>query len=337
LVVTHDPLLAALVGDELLYLDRVETRFVPLLSDWRGPVGADDGERLARARASIERAVLERAQAEELSALGQTVAEHLREAGYGRRLGWLLGRLGRFLTAPGRVLRDLLAVLAKLPESVAHPRDFGRLSWHALRLTGYSGLPFYGLVAAIFSATFLSIAFAAAELVSPRVIVENLRGDFILALTPPLCGFLFAARSGSALTAWLGGLALRRQTDALRSLGVSIDSYLRVPAFFGSFVGFLLTTFVFGAAMYWSATVTAIGFDVPQAGELLRETGPSFRLQLIEKTLLYGVIVGIIGTHMGLLPKRRSGDVAKSITRTIILCTLAIVISELFFAIDLHG
>ena len=114
---------------------------------------------------------------------------------------------------PGRLLANLGRILWVLPRSVSHLRDFLQLAWRALHLTGYSGLLFYALVAAIFSTTFLSIAFAAASLVAPETVLVNLQGDFILALTTPLAGFFFAARSGSALTAWLGGLALRRQTQ----------------------------------------------------------------------------------------------------------------------------
>ena len=328
-VVTHNPLLAALVGDEVLYLDRAQGTIEPLLDEWSGPVSIDEADALAAAQRSVESALLDKT--DELS---QSTSSDLN---LGRALAAATRKGADVVFAPGRLFAELLRVLAKSPSALRHPRDFFHLWWRTLHLTGFTGLPFFALVAAIFSTTFLSIAFAAAALVSPQIIVENLRGDFILAITPPLCGFLFAARSGSALSAWLGGLSLRRQTDALKSLGVSVDQYLRVPALLGTFFAFLFTIAVFGAAMYFAATVTATGFGVVDASQILRETSPDFRRQLIEKSLLYGIAIGVIGTHIGLLAKRNSQDVARGITRTIIFCTLAVVLSELLFAIDLHG
>lgn len=328
-VVTHNALLAALCGDRLLYLDRRDGSLANLLDDWQGPIDREDDAELEHARCRIEKALLEQ------------IDDPPRFESKQGRLSAIVSakarRVGEAVLAPGKMVKDLLTVFAKLPGSLLNIRDFFRLGWMSLHLTGYSGLLFFILVASIFSATFLSIAFAAADLVSPRTILENLRGNFILALTPALCGFLFAARSGSALTAWLGGLALRRQTDALVSLGVSVDQYLRVPAFFGTFFAFIITACVFGAAMYGSAIVTATGFGITDAAEMLRQTSPSFERQFIQKVLLYGALVGVIGTHMGLLVKRSSHDVAKGITRCIILSTLAIVLSELVFAVDLHA
>ena len=327
IVVTHNPLLTALVADQVLYLDRSDGTIAPLLSDWTGPAGEDDDEALVLKRAQIEAALL--SQDDELPTMPRTGAGSVLRS-FGRRAG-------ARLLAPGRLLWEVARVLLRIPQSIRHTRDFLQLWWMTLRLMGFSGLPFFALVAAIFSATFLSIAFAAAELVSPQLIVENLRGDFILALTPPLCGFLFAARSGSALAAWLGGMSLRRQTDALRSLGVQVDQYLRVPVLLGAFTAFVFTTCVFGAAMFLAAQATALGFGVVNAGQLLTETSASFGQQLIEKTLLYGAVIGAVATHVGLGPKRTSQEVARGITRTIILCTLAVVLSELFFAMELHG
>lgn len=326
-VVTHNPMLTALVADRVLYLDRSNGAIEPLLDEWSGPADPDDGSLPARRRA-VEEALLAK----------QDELPKTPESGLvGPFVKRTVTRAVEAILGPGKLFSELIRVVVRTPASVRHVRDFAQLFWSSLMLTGYSGAPFYALVAAIFATTFLSIAFAAASLVSPQIIMENLRGDFILAMTPPLCGFFFAARSGSALAAWLGGLSLRRQTDALRSLGVSVDQYLRAPVLLGTFFGFLFTTFVFGAAMYAAATVTATGFGVVDASELMRATSDSFRRQLIEKSLLYGVLIGVIGTHVGLLPKRNSQDVARGITRTIIFCTLAVVLSELFFAIDLHG
>ncbi|MBN1947412.1 MAG: ATP-binding cassette domain-containing protein [Bradymonadales bacterium] len=332
IVVTHSPLLAAVVGDRLLFLDRRDGSVTPLIEDWPGPAGSEEDEEvLAARRQMVEQALVARIErgGVEPTAPGDSTPAAIRPGG--------LTRLADAVAAPGRLIANLLATFWSLPASLRHFRDFAQIAWRATRLTGYTGLAFHILVGAILSTTFLSIAFAAASLVSPELILRNLRGDFILALTPPLCGFLFSARSGSALTAWLGGMTLRRQGDALKSLGVPVDQYLRAPAFVGTFLGFLLTTVAFGASMYLAATLTATGFGVAEAGAILAETTSSFERQFLQKSLLYAVVIPAVGTHMGLTVKRTSQDVAQGITRSIIICTLAIVTAELFFAIDLQG
>ncbi len=60
IVVTHDPLLASLVGDEVLYLDKSDGSLSPLLDSWSGPVAGDDYDEMARRRDAIESALLER-------------------------------------------------------------------------------------------------------------------------------------------------------------------------------------------------------------------------------------------------------------------------------------
>ncbi|MCA9562400.1 MAG: ABC transporter ATP-binding protein, partial [Myxococcales bacterium] len=180
IVVTHNPLLTALVADRVVYLNRQDGSLDDLTADWPGPARSDDLEGLISRRDRLERALLE--QTDEIPRLAE------------RRSAWIgraRERATAALAAPGRLLADLVRIIANLPKSLRHPRDFAQLGWYSLKLTGYSGVLFFALVAAIFSATFLSIAFAAAALISPDLVLENLRGDFILAMTPPLCGFLY--------------------------------------------------------------------------------------------------------------------------------------------------
>lgn len=335
IVVTHNPLLAAQVGDRLLYLEQPSGTVEPLIADWSGPAAAGNEMALVAQRDAVERALLERLAGDGEASDGRAPVPSPRSPLWVGNPLAALSAPAKALMAPGRLLLVFARTLVAIPLALRQPADFARVGWRSLRLTGYSGLPFYILVAAIFSATFLSIAFAAAELVSPRLVLENLRGDFILAIAPALCGFLFAARSGSALAAWLGGLALCRQTDALKSLGVSIDEYLRAPSFVGTFFAFLLTTVVFGAAMYWAAVATAIGHGLPDAAQILRQTSPGFERDFLYKTMFYGTSVAIVCTYLGLLVKRTSADVARGITRSIIVSTLLIVVIELTFAAQL--
>jgi phospholipid/cholesterol/gamma-HCH transport system permease protein len=120
-------------------------------------------------------------------------------------------------------------------------------------------------------------------------------------------------------------------------MGISVTCYLRVPAFLGAFLAYLLVTLFFGTAMYVAGWFTAQGFfGISDAREILTLTSSGFERHFFMKTVLYGIFVGLIGVHMGLNPQRSSEDVAHSITHSIIYSTLVIVLTELLFASDLH-
>src|SRR6185312_15991063 len=74
-------------------------------------------------------------------------------------------------------------------------------------------------------------------------------GTYILSLAPPLSAILFAATSGNAINAWLGGMVLGRQILALDGIGVPARRYLWSPAWIALAVSYLGTVAIFIASM----------------------------------------------------------------------------------------
>ena len=145
-------------------------------------------------------------------------------------------------------------------------------------------------------------------------------------------GFLFAARSGSALTAWLGGMVYSRQVDAMKTLNISPDHYLRVPIWLGACLSFVLGSMLFLTAMWGGAACTAhYVFEAEGAFAVLNPfAAESDELaHAIRKIPLYAVMLGAVITSVGLSPKKTSEAVAHGITRAIILGTVVITVAEL--------
>ena len=160
----------------------------------------------------------------------------------------------------------------------------------------------------------------------------------IIALAPPLCGILFAATSGNAMTAWLGGISLTRQSEALRGLGVSPRRYLWGPAWLGLSLSSLLLSAVFvvgmvlGGALYISST----GVDGATAYALvtaqLLDPAASDRRLLARAGLLLGLYaVGIAADAVakGARDKHSAEAVTASMVRSVMASTLWIVALEL--------
>ncbi|MEO1847681.1 MAG: ATP-binding cassette domain-containing protein, partial [Pseudomonadota bacterium] len=55
----------------------------------------------------------------------------------------------------------------------------------------------------------------------PDMVLDHLNGLYIAVFVPAIAAILFAARSGSVVSAWLGVLTFGRKVEALKSLGVN--------------------------------------------------------------------------------------------------------------------
>ncbi len=315
-VVTHDPTLAALTGDRVLLLE--EGRLRPI-ADWteQGPP-AD------------ERQVAERTEAIRKACSGHLSAA--RAKGAHRASGRFSQLFGRLLS-PGDFGLTAWRSFKSLPRAALHFRDFFHVLWRTLSLSGLSGLPFFALVGGILGATFIMIL-VTASILPVEVTLEKVQAVPLTAMTPPLGGFLFAARSGSAVASWLGSMALGRQVDALRSLDISPEEYLQAPVWLGMIAAFLLSVSIFFGAMWLGAYLYCqFLLHVPNAASLLHPfVNEQIRIHSFLKLPLYAFMVATITVHEGLRPKRSSEDVARGITDVIILSTVAVVLSELLFA-----
>jgi len=316
-VVTHDSLLTALVADRVLLL--TDGRLEELIA-W-----PDSPDKLS---ADEERQRLKSLDREVLGRFKPRVGEHTAAPGPLSRLGDALNPL-----AVGDYAREGLRALGSLPGSVRHLGDFVSIFWRSFRLAGLGGVPFFTLIGAILGATFIMIILGA-SILPARITLDKVQAVPLTAITAPLVGFLFAARSGSALASWLGGMTYSRQVDALRTLAISPDKYLRAPVWLGMVLAYALSSVVFFCAMWVGAYVlcrvkVGIGDPLPY----LKPFGNTqITTQALMKIPLYAVVAATVTTHIGLLPKPTSESVARGITRVIIVCSVVVALTELMFA-----
>ncbi len=316
-VVTHDSLLAALVADRVLLLTdgRLEE-----LATWPESPDALSVDEEQRRLKSLEKSVLGR--------FKPRAGERTEVPGLVPRL---LGALNPL--AIGDYAREGLRALTSLPGSARHFRDFASIFWRSFRLAGLGGVPFFTLIGAILGATFIMIILGA-SILPARITLDKVQAVPLTAITAPLVGFLFAARSGSALASWLGGMTYSRQVDALRTLAIGPDKYLRAPVWLGMVLAYALSSVVFFCAMWVGAYVlcrvkVGIGDPLPY----LKPFGNAqITTQALMKIPLYAVVAATVTTRIGLMPKPTSESVARGITRVIIVCSVVVALTELMFA-----
>ncbi|MCK5796031.1 MAG: ATP-binding cassette domain-containing protein [Deltaproteobacteria bacterium] len=331
LVVTHDLDFACGVADRLLLLDPILGALRPLVDDWAGPLADDkDLTRAATRRDTVRAALVEALAAPRRSS--PTRPRH-------RRLATALRRgLGRQLGAfriPG-------AVLLALPTTLRyHLRDVARVFGRTLSAALFRPAPFYAIVAAILGYTVLYvIARAMPEGLRVGRAIELVGGSYILALTPPLCAFLFSSTSGSALNAWLGTMDLTRQTAALEALGIRRDVYLWTPVWLGLTLAFLVVAAIFAGSMAAGGAYQAFAAGVANPwplllGDLLDPAPERWMLRTRAMWLLGLYAVGIAAdvVHRGTLRKDEAAGVTRAMTASVISTTLWVVSLELITAL----
>jgi len=153
---------------------------------------------------------------------------------------------------------------------------------------------------------------------------------------PLITGILIAGRSGSALAARLGTMRINQEIDALYVMGINPVRFLVVPALLAMVIMMPLLTFmcdvvgVFAAAVYvdltlgisvqafFDQTVTTVG-----VGDLFHGLG---------KSLLFAVLIAVIGVVNGASVTGGAEGLGKVTTRSVVQAISAIVLVDMIFA-----
>lgn len=329
LAITHDLEFAAGFADRFLYLDPTAGRLIELTIR-RG----DSPAATVTALGAALRELLSRETA------------HPGGRGRGSWVRWLRS-LARDLLAP---FATLARALAAAPAALTRPRDFlevARVSF-AQGLVRPAG--FIAAVSLLVGFTLLYIfhrAFSGGGVpVRPDKIFALIGSMHVLALAPPLSGILFAATSGSAVAAWLGGMSLTRQTAALRGLGIAEARYLWLPAVLGLAFAYVVLAAVFTAGMllggwiYLKVQVPLIADPWPVVSADLFDPPAArapFRARALVLIGLYAGGIAADAVAKGASDKTSADAVTAAMVRSVMACTLWIVALELASLVVLYG
>ena len=150
-------------------------------------------------------------------------------------------------------------------------------------------------------------------------------------LGPVLTGVVVAARAGSAIAAELGTMKVTEQIDALRALAVSPTQYLVVPRILaavlmvplvcaladaGGILGGMLLSQSEGVlpVIYWDSMRQFLDLSDFTKG--------------IFKTLVFGIIIVLVGCHQGLATRGGATEVGKATTNSVVLSIILIYLAN---------
>jgi len=153
-------------------------------------------------------------------------------------------------------------------------------------------------------------------------------------LGPILTALMVAGRVGSGITAELGSMTVTEQVDALRSMAISPVRRLVVPR--------LLATILMLPVLTAIANVLGIlggmGIAVLEIRMTAQDYITSIWQQLsisditsgLSKTLFFGLEIAAIGCYNGLQVEGGAAAVGRATTRTVVLASISILVSDFF-------
>lgn len=170
--------------------------------------------------------------------------------------------------------------------------------------------------------------------------VESLAGGFVALavsreLAPVLTGVVVAARAGSAIAAELGTMKVSEQVDALRALAVSPIQYLVVPRLLAALLMLPVVGAIADAMGILGGYLVATSFGVAPATfplAIKQQLEPrDFYLGLV-KTIVFGIILAVVGCHQGLKTEGGATEVGRATTNTVVISIVLIYISNFLMA-----
>lgn len=218
----------------------------------------------------------------------------------------------------GDSVRYIIALRIRLRETLDQAYLLGVQSWIIVLLTSL----FTGMVISLESAA-QAVSFGFSNLVGGAVAFASARE-----LGPMLSAVVVAGRTGAAIAAELGSMVVTEQIEALLSLGLSPTRMLVVPRLVALIVMLPLLTIMADIVSIlggmWVANVNAhISTEsfIASARQALPFTDV---LKGLIKSVVFAVIIAIIGAYQGLQTRGGAAGVGKSTTGSVVTAIILI-------------
>ena len=157
---------------------------------------------------------------------------------------------------------------------------------------------------------------------------------------PLITGILIAGRTGSALAAKLGTMQVNQEIDALRVMGINPIRYLVSPALLAMLIMVpALTFFADIAGLLGGALYTGVEIGLSFSAYIDRTVAVLMVgdvMQGLFKSLIFALIITLVGTSNGFSVTGGAEGVGKATTRSVVLSISFIVIADMIFTYFLN-
>lgn len=164
----------------------------------------------------------------------------------------------------------------------------------------------------------------------------NLVGVSVLTeIGPIMTAILIAGRSGSAITAEIGTMAVTEELDALRVMGMNPIPFLVVPKILGLLIALPCLVMLADIVGVGGGFITGVLILGVPFSEYWRQTQEALSLSDLftglSKAAMFGLLIGLTGAVHGLMVRGGSSDVGLKTTTSVVLGIALVISADLLF------
>jgi phospholipid/cholesterol/gamma-HCH transport system permease protein len=216
-----------------------------------------------------------------------------------------------------------------------------RMVFAQMRQIGVDALPIVALLAFVIG-VMLGIQFIAAlsEFGAQSQVVVAVAKSVTREFAALITAILVAGRSGSALAARIGSMSVSQEVDALAVIGIDPVRYLAAPALISMLVMLpVLTVFADAVAISGAALYSSPALNIsPSAyiSQTLTLLTPGDVGQGIAKSLVFALLISLIGISTGFSVSGGAEGVGRATTRAVVLSICYIIVADMIFSFFLN-
>jgi phospholipid/cholesterol/gamma-HCH transport system permease protein len=250
----------------------------------------------------------------------------------GEQLWQLWDHLVGLLALTGQLLLDVVALLRA-------PRrgPWRDVSGHLFRI-GAKALPVTALVGFTIGVVLAYLMSRQLRLFGADTFIVNILGlSIIRELGPMLAAILIAGRSGSAITAQIGVMRVTEELDAMRVMGIPKGYRLVLPRAIALAIAMpLISVWTTLAALLGGMLAADVVLGVTPAyffATLPRAVAISNLWLALGKSVVFGLLIALIGCHYGLRVKPNTESLGQGTTASVVTAITVVLLVDAVFAV----
>jgi phospholipid/cholesterol/gamma-HCH transport system permease protein len=250
----------------------------------------------------------------------------------GTRVLRLLDHLKGLVRLIGQLLLDIIRLVRR-----PHEGPWRDLSGHLFHI-GATALPITALVGFLIGVVLAYLISQQLRQFGADAFIVNILGiSLIRELGPVLAAILIAGRSGSAITAQIGVMRVTEELDAMRVMGIPRGFRLVMPrALALAVVMPLISVWTTIAALLGGMLAADISMDVTPAyfiNSLPAAVDVANLSLATAKSVVFGVLIALIGCHYGLRVKPNTESLGQGTTASVVTSITVVILVDALFAV----
>ncbi|MBT9507975.1 ABC transporter permease [Rhodoferax sp.] len=250
----------------------------------------------------------------------------------GSKLWFLIDHARDLLRLVGQLLIDFVR-LARAPGKGPW-RDVSGHLYHI----GATALPITALVGFLIGVVLAYLMSQQLRQFGADAFIVNILGiSLIRELGPVLAAILIAGRSGSAITAQIGVMRVTEELDAMRVMGIPQGYRLVMPRAMAMALAMpLLTVWTTLAALLGGMLASDLVMGVTPAyffSALPRAVQVSNLFLAMGKSVVFGLLIALIGCHYGLRVKPNTESLGQGTTASVVSSITMVILVDALFAV----